>query len=718
MTLHQSLKSKCLVIGGSSSTFAVINECLRECGVAEVDKAADFLKALEKLEVETYSWILCPTGIADSINIFQFLAVILKEAQLRTTYISLFYGAEEVGVAISAFEYGLLSCFPAFTSQGDFEEQLRLFWRREATCRGEVVAIAAEYLAELLVRFDRKDDQVRLRQNLVEHFPGNMEFLLNLAESKAMVGDLVPAASTLMQVKLIAPNLVSQVEEIRGQYFPHIQLDVVKNASDTNVLGIHKAVVVDPDVAVVNSIVEILGSLGAKGVEAFHAPEEALEYLKGRPDQDLIIHEWKMPRVTGPVFIQKVRQMGLERTPVILCSSQVSDKDQHLTREMGIAAVIPKPFKRGVLLESVIWTMKQEHRPTEIRIVERKIQGLLNRGNPRRGRDLIQKLKSDKKLPDSCFGYFEAEILFYERRLEESKFQALDSLRRGFTSVRLYHLIGKILMKLGDFEAAIKFLEKAQELSPNHVMRLCMLADAQSELGKIQPSRKALDLAANLDAQNEAVIHSEVTLSLAAGDTKKASKLLQSLDCFDEVVSYLNSRGVALSRAGKHLESIQCYQQALASLPSQAEGFLVSLLYNLSLAQIRYQDLEGALKSLKTADKVKDQKLGKKVASLFQRLDKAFRRGEPFVLKGSEPAVDPQDPHQGSQSLEHQDSSVTELKSYAEVGPGDYCLYKLFIDQKSSDTVLGSKKVPRFSFRGALHREATFGADQLLKRRL
>ncbi len=714
MTLHQSLKSKCLVIGDQSSTFSMVSTSLTECGVVEIDRSSDFVQALEKLEVETYSWVLCPTGINEPVNIFQFLTVILREPLLRNTYVSLFYQEDELAVATSAFEHGLLSCFQTFTTQAEFDEQLRLFWRKEASCRGDVVAIAAASLAELLLRQGRKKDHVTLRQNLVEHFPGNMEFLLNLAESRALMGDLIPAASTLMQVKLIAPNLASQVEEIRSEYLPHMHLDITQGASMTNVLGINKAVIVDPDVAVVNSILEILESLGAKGVEAFHSPEDALSFLKGRPDQDLIIHEWKMPRITGPVFIQKVRQMGLERTPVILCSSQVSDRDQHLTREMGIAAVIPKPFKRGVLLESVIWTMKQEHRPTEIRIVERKIQGFLSRGNPHRGRELLNRLKSEKKLPESCFGYFEAEILFAQNKLEESKAQALDSLRRGFTSVRLFHLVGKILMKLGDFEAAIKFLEKAQELSPHHVMRLCMLADAQSELGKTQPSRKTLDVAASLDSRNEAVIHSEVTLSLASGDTKKASKILQSLDCFDEVVSYLNSRAVALSRGGRSQESIGCYQQAIASLPSQAEGFLASLHYNLSLAQIRGRDFEGALKALKVADKFKDQKIGKKIASLLSRLQKAVDKGETFELKGSEPSVDPVQEKKGATS---EGAKVIQLVGEAEVGPGDYGLYKLFIDQTYPEKVEFLKKVPRFHFRGISLREATLGAVKSSKSR-
>jgi CheY-like chemotaxis protein len=697
MSLHHHLKSKCLVVEASSKTFGMIEACLKDQGVVGLQRAQDLSRALELLEAESFSWVIAGSGLGDPVNLVQFLSVILREEKLRTTYVSLLYDNEESQFATTAFEFGLFSCAPKFEHKSQCEDIFRELWRREAQWRGEVPAIAANYLGDLLVAQNRINDLVQVRQNLVEHFPGHMEFLLKLAESKAMSGEIVSAAATLTQVKMIAPSLQFKVDEIKARYLPQVKLGSDLNHSETNILEIHRAVVVDPDESVVNSVLEILESLGAKGVEAFLSPDEALQYLKGRPDQDLLIHEWKMPKISGPMFIQRVRQLGLERTPVILCSSQVSEKDQQLTREMGVATVVSKPFKRGLLLESVIWTMKQEHRPTEIRIVERKIQGLLSRNNVQKARQLLKKLKAEKKLPESGFGYFEAEIMFHQKKLELAKGFALDSLRRGFISVRLYHLIGKILMRLGDFESAIKFLEKAQELSPNHVTRLCMLADANCELGRTQASRNSIDQATSLDPTHTAVAHSEITLSFSSGDQKKAAKILQGLELFDEVVSYLNNRAVALSRAGRLKESIDCYQKALASLPPKAEAILASLYYNLSLAHIRSQDLGSALKALKligkSGGKVVDEKFAKKVQSLKTRLQNALAKGESFTLKVEAGAID-------KDSVGEAPSQLNELTRFVDVGPGDYALYKIFVDHVSTDKDKLVKSLPRFVARG------------------
>lgn len=706
MNFNQHLKSKCLIVEASTQSFSVLSQCLKKQGVTTIERCHNLRQALDRLEVEFFPWIITSTFAAEPVNILQLMSVILKYPALRTSYVSLLYKPDEIPIAIAAMELGLLSCFPSFENKNEIEDSLSDFWRKEAAHRSDTCALAAEYLSTLLVDQKLEHELLYVRQKLVDQFPGHMEHILRLAECEAMMGDIVTAASTLVQIKMIAPSLHSKIEEIHDKYLPQVQLIEDSQKSTTNVLGIHKAVIVDPDDTVLKTVIETLEALGAKGVETFTSPEEALEFLKDRPDLDILIHEWKMPKISGPIFVQRVRHMGLERTPVILCSSQVADRDQHLTRELGIATIVPKPFKKKLLLESIIWTMKQEHRPTEIRIIERKIQGFLSRNKLKKAQELVGKLKIEKKLPEASLGYFEAELLFFEQKYDSAKFTALESLRKGFSSVRLYHLMGKILMKLGDFEAAVRFLEKAQDLSPHHVMRLCLLADAQTELGDLKASRATLDQAAALDPQSKSVLHSELSLSLTMGELKKAEKIFQNLDFFDEIVSYLNNRAVALSRGGRHAEAIDCYNKALQCLPSKANPVLGSLYYNLSLAQIRALEHDAGLKSLKISEKMSDENLHKKVQSLRQRLQKSIQKKEPFALRSADTTFEKDQP-------ESRRGQVMELLSTSELGPGDYALYKIFVAPPLLQKTDLSRSIPRFNFRATVTKEASFGLEKM-----
>jgi DNA-binding response OmpR family regulator len=82
-------------------------------------------------------------------------------------------------------------------------------------------------------------------------------------------------------------------------------------------------------------------------VEAYSAPTRIGEV-------DLIIADVASPRAAGPVLVQLLQANS--RTPILLLSARFrtgQDGSVQLANELGVAAVLPKPFTQRQLIAAV-----------------------------------------------------------------------------------------------------------------------------------------------------------------------------------------------------------------------------------------------------------------------------------------------------------------------------------------------------------------------------
>lgn len=700
---------KVLVVEGSTQSRTSISTALREVGYKNSIGIGSLGDALSVLEVEEIVWLICPLILEGPVNTLQLLRMAQSFPEFRALRISAFYSEESKAALPLAFELGLLSCHSANYSKTALGQAMADLKHRIDIYKNDSCLIAASYIREMLFAGGAFARGLEFSQALLEQYAGNLEVLLLHAEAQALAGDKTGAASTLSQVLLIDASCQAKVDAVRTKHLPEVALG---NASTggANMLGIVACVVVDSDEITLNAVRGLMNMVGAKNVEYFSHPDAALKHLEAHPEPSLILHEWKLPKLNGPLFVQRIRQIGHRNVPIVVISSLVTEKDQHLTHEMGIAAIVMKPLHKDEFLKTVVWTMKQERQPTEIKVFERKILALLLKRKFREARELASVLFQSKKISEAVRSYFEAETAYYMGRFETAKEQAVNALKKGMISVRLFHLVGKILMKLGDFEAAIRCFEKAQDLSPLNILRLCALADAQSELNRRKDGQDAIDKAKTLDPDNVNVSVTEANFNLTLGDVKRAGKLLSQLDTFDEVLSYLNNRGVTLSKTGRADEAVEFYKRALEALPAKANLLQPVIRYNLALALVRAGDLDGGKKETEAATKTDDAKLGSKARSLRDRLEKAMKSGCEFKLNTTE-----------VKSTEFVELPAGEHEAALEVlavNPGELCCYKLYF-APTKDTKLLSlyQKLPAFRRRAAIVREASGGLERDIKSR-
>jgi CheY-like chemotaxis protein len=117
-------------------------------------------------------------------------------------------------------------------------------------------------------------------------------------------------------------------------------------------MGEHEAksiLVVDDDADIRHSLTEILVDEGYAALTAGNG-SEALSLIRANHAPSLIVLDLMMPVMDGYEFLaEQKRDEDLARIPVVVVTADVRKRPE----ELGVAAVVAKPFSVGELLEKI-----------------------------------------------------------------------------------------------------------------------------------------------------------------------------------------------------------------------------------------------------------------------------------------------------------------------------------------------------------------------------
>lgn len=723
--------AKILLIEPSGTVRTMASEVLRGLGFQTSQGVASVQDALGVLEVEPIDWIITSLFAKDTLNALQLIQLCTVIPQLNNIRISLMIDEDESFCLRSAFEFGLLSWHSKPMTRETFPEKMKdLLARLEATDWNSCLT-SADYLREYLKKNNYAKSLLSLEKGLLTLFPGNAKLLVHLAEAQYLSGEPKLAAGALSQAQLLDDGLVEQIDTLAKRFFGERGLQDAVMDETINTLGLETCILVDPDETVLRAVGDILEEINVKDIVPFQDGESAFEYIRDNPEPTLIIHEWRIPKLTGPFFLQKVRQHGYFKVPMIVLSSLVKKEDVPLVREMGVANVIEKPFDRRMFMASIIWTIQQDRLPTELQAMERKIREKLSQGAREEAEGLkIQYLR--KPVPQDRKNLIEAEFAYYDKNYAVARELAIRALDKAFEPVLVLNLLGKAFMKLRQFDSALKCFQKAQSLSPLNIERLCAIAEVQTEVDKnLTQAKDTLDNAKSLDKSNELVKETEAKLEMSTGSTSKARILLQQLESIDNFVSYMNNRAISMTRTGDVTGGIDLYSRALDALPEERKEIRAIVHYNLALAFARNSDFAKAKDHLEHAIPASSPALRQKAMSLKIRIENALRTGKTAVLKFStdeiktpepEPELIGPDPTQdltssSPQLLELSEAENRKVVAAVETSRGTMCCYLVFDDPQEKDprSLKMIATLPRFTPRSAISRAESMGADRIAK---
>lgn len=726
-----------LLVDTSGPVRQLMSDVVKQLGFKDVQGVGTLRDALDVLEVERVSWILCSLGKGEPVTAMHILKICSEVSALKHVRMSLLIEEDEQFCLPNAFELGLLSWhskpFTKDTLLGDLK---RLVERLEGHGWSDTLT-SAEYLREILKLKQLGEEQLQLEEALLALFPGSAAQLINLAEAKFLSGDKAGGKRALSQAKLLDPETATKAAELAKTHDAAGDVDGGAGESDTNLLALGKCLIVDKDDQTTNSVSGFLKEIGATEIEVFHDGEAAIEWCKANAEPSVIFHEWRIPKISGPLLVQKIRQIPFSGVPLVAISSLVTEADAPLLREMGVATLVGKPVAKKEFVQALVHTIQQHRMPTEPKSIELKLRQLVASKDIEGAKKLRNQLKKNKDVPRAKIEQIEAELALAEERLSDAKEHCLTSLKLAGDSILILNLLGKIMMKMRDFETALKCFEKAQQLSPLNIERLCAIAEAQTEMGDHEAADATLDSAKAVDSNNEKIQETEAKVALAQGDTERARSLMKQLDSIEEVVSFMNNRAVALARNNKAPESLELYRQALQSIPENRTDHLSVVRYNLALANIRAGDLEAAVPYLEEVGRSAPRaELKTKALSLKKRLQDAITNGVALVLREKDPnsagpasspdkaqSTPPAENSSESKGAGEPETESAEVLAKSEVAAsvettrGDLCCFKVFVTRGKLDekVIQLLDKRPRFTFRGAIERGESFGADKIMK---
>ena len=729
-SFFEDKSAKVLVVEGSSATRTLMTEVIRKLGFSDVTGVNGIKAALEFMEAEPVNWVFAPLMADQPENALHILQIITKFPSLKDVRLSLVLDDEEKHVLPKAFENGLLSVHPKPFTKDSLAEELEGLLKIYEENKFESTLVAGHYIRKSLVELELDEDLLNFEKSMIDRYPKDRDLLFNLVPPLCRLEKTEEAKSVLRQIKLFDDSVGDKIKEYCDEYLDGADIDEAAEGEKFNLLGLETVAIVDSDDSIHKNLTEILEEIGVPNIQCFSDGEAAAEAVKSAdPPIGLIIMEWRIPKMPGPLFLQRVKSEGGETTPVVVLSSLLGNDDVPLVREMGVANVTTKPFQRKDLLQNLVWTVQQDRAPTDQGTMERKMREFLRSSKLDEAMALKSKFMMDDEINDGAKETIEAEFAFYQKNYESARDHGIEAIKLNGDSLFVLNLLGKALMNLRDFEVALRCFEKAQAMSPMNIERLCQIAEVHSEMGNEEAAQESLDAANAIDGQARTVAETEAKVAVNLGDTETAKQLMGQLEAIENVVAFMNNSAVAMARCEMIAEGMEQYRKTLASIPDDRPDTKAIVEYNLALAHARADELDEAKAHLESCANT-DSRVRGKAKSLLNRINKAVEKGTALNLNltsnklGSLP-TNGSPPQAGAQPKAGDgEGSATETEAVADnlnvaalmaLSAGDLCLYLIYNAITENDEV---KKLwencPRFNIRTAIERGESGGADKMM----
>ena len=683
----------CIVMSNSSDTFKIesvvvadprmdvrttLRESLKEMGIAKIEANASIKEIWSALEQspEAPDWIICSVDLTTVPNTFHLLDLFLREPRFAKTRVSLILNEDQADLIPTFFEFGVVSYHMTPFTKASILRDLQKLVAALSEGVQQHSFVAASYLRDYMMEIEEYDKLIQLEEKLITQYPGKPDLYIKLAEAYVTAEKEEEAAKTLWQAKFMGADLTIAIKQLQDLIEAEsIDAHGGEGQSIDKLFGVKTVTIVDSDESAGKQLGAIVEKLGATA-EVLSSGADALAKLKENKPS-LIIMEWKLPKLPGAAFLQRLHQDGHADVPVIVASAQVQDKDKLLLKELGVLALLSKPLHEDVATSELMNAFKNFAFASTFDEMLRQVRQAVLAGSLENANKALEKLKVTKGTPKHMVWLAESEIAYAQEDYEVAKKKALDAFREGGENIIVLNILGKSYLKVGDNEGAMKCLNRANQLSASNLDRLCTTAEVASELGDVEGAESLLETAESVDADSDMVKKTSAKVALNNGKPGKAKKLMESMESMKSIVVYMNNRAVMMVREKNFPDAIKLYEDAVASLPDKSAREKASVRYNLGLAYARAGSLGKAIESLKEIKEEDNPALFPKANSLATRIEQAQNGGKKLTL--SEPSIKMAVPKKKEDELYRPTAT--------HASPGELCLHLIFFSETHPDEV-------------------------------
>ncbi len=345
------------------------------------------------------------------------------------------------------------------------------------------------------------------------------------------------------------------------------------------------------------TLINMLKVFGYKNFLEASNGEEAKDVLKEHKDIQLIISDWKMPRLSGIELLKWVRgREEFKDIPFIMVTSKGEKEDIALAAEEEVTEYLVKPVGVEALiskLESIDKKSMQQKKIVEW-------LGEINKLIKEEKFDEVSKKLEDftKKFPKLKVKLRSGVAQLYLRhgKIEEAEKIVDVCISENSLFEKAWIIKSDIALMKKDFESAISALKKVYELNPNSSKVLYKMGRVYLEMGKQDEAKRCFLMAHNFDPDNKEMIQDIWNLYLEKGLVDEVARDFGHVFFEHLTVETLNNLAVSLSKKQNIKEAINTYRHALKKDPDNPK-----IHYNTAVAYLKLGNEKNALNHLNKA---------------------------------------------------------------------------------------------------------------------
>lgn len=351
-----------------------------------------------------------------------------------------------------------------------------------------------------------------------------------------------------------------------------------------------KILIVDADKSVAQALKASLEKQGVK-VDAASDLGSAL-YMFNSAIYPVVLIDLAFEELPGLVLLQKWRQHEIPEKANIGFILMTGNRnkgdvgDDKLASELEDIEVIQKPVNPIAIL--TILKKAMQNRQRRIRISEVSQQAHKLASNSKTAPTAIDFVKSNLKDLGPKGQDLLREVWETQSQWQPALEVVDEMLKIKADALGALNHKGRLLLKLGQTEEALKFMEQADKAAPNNISRINDMALAYLAAKKPDQSVEKMKQLINFNPEQPDMKFEMFAKLQEFGYDEHAIALCKDTTSPLDVVRHYNNKGVALAKNSKVEDALLEYERALKYFPKFKENYRI--LYNIALAHVGYKN--------------------------------------------------------------------------------------------------------------------------------
>lgn len=328
-------------------------------------------------------------------------------------------------------------------------------------------------------------------------------------------------------------------------------------------------------------------ALGRGTLSTPSAPDACIALLIEHPNVVLVL-DWALGSEAVNLVLGAIRgHFHIETRPVLLVIPEVNENVIATATEYGVSQAHAGDVTNETIKACLDALLNEDVTTGEVRAGLIQVATAREKGDWTIATPILQELWAKHQGNDRVAVEL-AENLIYEERWDEAIVLLTPFTETEPPHIRALHLVGRCKMHQGDYDGAIKLLERAKIINPHNVERLIDLGHAFLQNDQVDKAMLHFNEALTLDEENKSATIGKGQCLLMAGEVNEALALLKAISGPRELASIFNTAAVLAMRQGRHDQGMQLYKSAVQAI-GRNDKVAARLMFNMGIGYKRWQ---------------------------------------------------------------------------------------------------------------------------------